>query len=226
MKKNLITRVTSLISASAHALVQKVENCAPEVMLEHAIRDMDGVLDELRQELGQTLANKHLASKRLSETNTQYEALSNQIEDALKQGREDLAQAAIAAQLDIEAQLPVLEKAVAEFCDLEKDLEGYISALDAKKRQMHEEIRAFVQAKGQTPAGGIEVQKSNHAFKAKEAISHFDNIMQRHTGLSSPGHDPQSAKKLRELEALSRENRIKERLEALKKTHTGFTEVS
>ena len=49
-------------------------------------------------------ARKHLASERLMEENRKHEDLSEKIEFALKESREELAEAAVARQLDIEAQ--------------------------------------------------------------------------------------------------------------------------
>ena len=54
-----------------------------------------------------------------------------------------LAEAAIAQQLDIEAQIPVLEATIADSGSKEKELEGYITALQAKKREMQDELRLY-----------------------------------------------------------------------------------
>lgn len=218
MSTSLFYRVSKLISGSAHALVGKIENVAPEMVMSEAIRQMDLALDELRQELGKTIANKHIANKRLAEKNDKHVSLAEKIEDSVQSGREDLAKAGIASQLDIEAQIPVLEKAIAEFCEKEKELTSYIQALDAKKREMKEELLALSkQSNASEGSAGQTVNKvAQSQNKAEKAISHFDNIMEKQTGLVGHRHDPHNAKKLQELETFSRENRINERLAAIK----------
>ena len=52
----------------------------------------------------------------------------------LTAGRDDLAEAGIAEQMDIEARLPILENTIADCAAQEKELEGFIAALQAKTR--------------------------------------------------------------------------------------------
>ena len=144
MAESIGTRVGRIIAGSVHALVDTVENAAPEMVMEQAIREVDEVIDDVRAELGRAAANKHLASTRLMEENRKHEELGAQIELAVGQARDDLASAAIARQLDIEAQIPVLETTIADCQGREKELEGYIAALQAKKREMQEAVRQFV----------------------------------------------------------------------------------
>ena len=96
MKEAIGARVGRLIAGSVNALIDAVENAAPEVVMEQALREIDGATDEVRVELGKVLATKHLANKRLLEENRKHEELGEQIELAVTQGREDLAEAAIA----------------------------------------------------------------------------------------------------------------------------------
>lgn len=222
MAEGLTKRVGRIISGSMNALVDAVEDAAPEVIMEQAIREIDGAIDEVRVELGKVIAAKHLANKRLNEKNTKHEELSEKIELAIAQGRDDLAEAAIAGQLDIEAQIPVLEHTIAECSDNEKELESYITALQAKKREMKEELKLLREATNKAPveadfqnakaAGAHPVNK-----KIEQATSAFDRVLERQTGLGGVGSvDTASAAKIAELEKLTRENRIKERLAALK----------
>ena len=114
MAESIGTRVGRIIAGSVHALIDAVENAAPEMVMEQAIREVDEVIDDVRAELGRAAANKHLASTRLMEENRKHEELGAQIELAVGQARDDLASAAIARQLDIEAQIPVLETTIAD----------------------------------------------------------------------------------------------------------------
>ena len=146
MSESITRRVARLVSGSVNALVDAVENSAPETVMEQAIRELDSAIADTRSELGQQVAQKHLASKKLMEENSRYEALASQLEVAVANGRDDLAEAGIAEQMDIEARIPVLEAAISDGAAREKELEGFVQALQAKKREMQAELRVFVQA--------------------------------------------------------------------------------
>jgi len=220
MKETLAGRVGRIISGSANALISAVENAAPEMVLEEIIREIDGAIDDVRTELGRQVAAKHLANTRLMEENRKHDDLSEQISTAVSHERDDLAEAGIARQLDIEAQIPVLERAIIEAGEKERELEGYVQALLAKKREMREELKRLIAARAESDAvaaGGANAGASV-ATRVSKAESAFDRIMERQTGLPGGASTPdaQSAAKLVELEELTRKNRIKERLAALK----------
>lgn len=225
MAEGLTTRVGRIISGSINAIVDAVEDAAPEVIMEQAIREIDGAVDEVRNELGKVIASKHLANKRLSEKNTSHESLAEKIDVAISKGREDLAEVAISNQLDIEAQIPVLEHTIADCGEREKELEGYINALQAKKREMKEELKSYREAVRASSVDSTGAANSNGQGSVNktvdQATSAFDRILEKQTGLGGlQTADAQGAAKMAELEQLTRENRIKERLAALKSGRT------
>lgn len=221
MKEGITARVGRIISGGFNQIIDAVENAAPEAVLEQAIREVEGAMDEVRAELGRTVASKHLASRRLMEENERHEALGGKIELALKEKREDLAEAAVAQQLDIEAQLPVLESTIAECAAREKELEGYISALQAKRRQMKDELRQFRKSREQAASAakaGSDGRGGVAGGKVEVTVAHaesaFDRVIEKQTGLASLRSDLKTTSQLAELEDLSRKNRIRERLAA------------
>ncbi len=219
MKEGLIARVGRIVSGSVHSLIDAIENAAPETVMEEAIREIDSAIDDVRLELGKVVAGKHLASTRLLEANQQHEDLATKIELAVKESREDLAEAAISRQLDLEAQIPVLESTINDSGSQEKELEGYIAALQAKKREMKEEMRQF-RLNLDDPAPSLEsnVQATDVEGKVAKAASAFERVVEKATGVPGVGREANrhSAVKLAELEELARKNRIMERLAAVK----------
>ena len=219
MKEGLIARVGRIVSGSVHSLIDAIENAAPETVMEEAIREIDSAIDDVRLELGKVVAGKHLASTRLLEANQQHEDLATKIELAVKESREDLAEAAISRQLDLEAQIPVLESTINDSGSQEKELEGYIAALQAKKREMKQQIRQFRQnVNDSAPSLESEVQATDVESKVAKASSAFERVVEKATGVPGVGReaDRYSAVKLAELEELARKNRIMERLAAVK----------
>lgn len=225
MSENLASRVKRLVSGSVNSLVDAVENASPDMVMAEAIREIDRATDEMREELGRVLAGKHLASRRLMDANGKHEALTEQIETAVQQRRDDLAEAAISRQMDIESQIPVLETAIGDANAEEAKLEGYIQALQARRREMNEDLDAFKAAKAEeTSAIGEHSADTSGgtAQKVSNAEQAFDRAMRNTTGVPATGAArPQDAAKLAELEALSRQNRIRERLAAVKAGESG-----
>ena len=146
MSESLARRVARLVSGGFYAMLDKAEDCMPEAVMQENIRELERTIDEVRTELGKVLAQKHLATKKLADENNRHEQLAGQIATALDAGREDLAKAGIAEQLDIEARLPVLEQSLADCSSQERELDAFVAALLAKKREMQAAYRAETDA--------------------------------------------------------------------------------
>ena len=217
MKEGLIKRISRIISASANAVVDAVESASPQLVMEQAIREIDDAIIEVRDQLGKAEAAKYLSSKTLNDENSRHSALGEQIEVAVEQGRDDLAEAAIAKQMDIEAQIPVLEKAIAETDQEITELNAYISALQGKKREMREQLKEFVKASEHIANGATAEQQGSSratADKVDQATGAFNRILES-AGVPTSESNA-DASKLAELEELARSNRIKERLAKIK----------
>ena len=221
MADSLKTRVGRVIAGGVHALIDRIEDQAPEAMMEQSIREADAVIDDVRHELGLVSANRHLAQQQHANLNGQHEKLAGQIEQALAQGREELARAAVARQLDIEAQIPVLETTLAEQARQERELQGYVAALLAKKREMSEALSEFRKSRAAAaatvqPGGGSAGSATELRMGAVTGA--FDRLYERQTGLSGTARTTslQQAAKLKELDDLVRENKIAERMAQLK----------
>lgn len=221
MKEAISTRVGRLIAGSVNALINAVEDVAPELVMDQALRELDSATDDVRTELGKVLATRHLATKRLAEENHKHESLSGQIELAVAQGREDLAEAAISKQFDIEAQIPVLENAITEAHSQQKELESYVAALTARRRELETELQQFREAQKATEAAqatGVAASGSgpSTARRVSQAETAFSRVMLRAGGVPGSSASGADAARLAELEALSRANRIQERLAQIK----------
>jgi len=220
MGESTAARVGRIISGSVNALIDAIENAAPDVVMEQAIREIDEAIDDIRSELGQSIAKKHLASTRLNDESIKRDELGEKIEFAISQGRDDLAEAAISQQLDIEAQLPVLEKSITEFTDREKELEGYIVALQAKKRGMRDELKQLQTSRkaSNSASSTSDGTVSSNDNKVDKAISAFERVMEKQSGVGKVENNSnaQTAAKMAELDELSHSNRIQERLNKVK----------
>lgn len=220
MSESLARRVARLVSGGFHAVLDAAENCVPEAVMQENVRELEHAVDEVRVELGKVLAQKHLAAKRLADENNRHEILGEQIALAVQAGRDDLAQAGIAEQLDIEARLPVLENSLADCGAQERELDAFVAALLAKRREMQAALDDWrkAQAVGVAAASGSTgVDKmAQIARQAEQTGAHFNRVMQRNGGLALATGEKAQAAALQELADLGRDAQIAARLAALK----------
>lgn len=233
MSETLKHRVGRIMTGGLHAWLDRLEDQVPEAVMEQSIREAESVVDEVRHELGCVAARRHLAQQQHAHLNAQHSALSEQIETALTQSRDDLARAAVARQVDIEAQLPVLEATLADQLRQETELQSYVTAVLAKQREMRDALTRFratrADASGSMSmmaAGGMG-QGSGRSAQAIEqrmaaASDAFDRLHARQTGIAgtTTGASLSHAAQLRELENLVRDHKITERLAQLKAGRT------
>ena len=178
MSESLARRVARLVSGSFHAMLDKAEDCMPEAVMQENIRELERTIDEVRTELGKVLAQKHLATKKLADENNRHEQLAGQIATALDAGREDLAKAGIAEQLDIEARLPVLEQSLADCSSQERELDAFVAALLAKKREMQAALDDWKRV--QTSIGGaatVQTATKWHNWNAQQNKTAYNSTV-------------------------------------------------
>lgn len=221
MAESLKSRVGRVIAGGVHALLDHIEDQAPEAMMDQSIREADAVINDVRHELGLISANRHLAQQQHAALNGQHAKLAEQIDHALADNREDLTRAAVARQLDIEAQLPVLETTLAEYSRQEAELQGYVAALLAKRREMQDALSQFRKSRAVVAAtSGVGARPTDSSVEQRmgAATGAFDRVYERQTGLAGTARSNtlQQAAQLKELDDLARENKISERLARLK----------
>jgi len=211
MSESLGKRVARLISGGFNAVIDTVEGSMPEAVMMQAIREIETATDEVRVELGKATATKYLANKQLIEKKSKHQKLSDQLSIAVKEGRDDLAKIAIAHQMDIEAQIPVIEQSILELSENEHKLGSYIQALEAKQREMDEDLKVFRQS--------IHMQESSKSTHVSSTVSNSQKAFDRAMGIKSLSSDTliqADATKLAELERLARDTEISKRLSAFK----------
>ena len=223
MTDTIASRVTRVIGGSVHALLDAMENAAPEATMAQAIREVDQAIDEVRSELGRVEAVKHVASSSLNKLNTEKETLGEQIDIAMAKGDETLARAGIAKQIDIDDQIPVLQRSLQDSVGRGNELEGYIAALAGQ------EARDGIGAAGLHRGAGGRVRarpaRTHRAAPRRERSTAPDRpsigcSRARPASRSRVRAINPDAAKLRELQDMARTHRIDERLAALKATQS------
>lgn len=219
MSEKLLSRVKRLVSGAVYDRVEALESAMPEATMREAIREIERTIDELREEMAQAQAERHVAGKRIELSNNKIASLAEKIETALLANREDLAHAAIERQMDLEAQIPVLEKTQNEASETVIELGSYIDALRGRMAEMEEELDAYKEEVKLTADADGDISASNnqmkHEKRAEKAERAFDRVMKSAVGVGGMGRsDRATHAKLIELEVMERKNKIAKRLEA------------
>lgn len=218
MAENIFARVKRIVSGSVEDVVDSMERSGGEAVMREAIREVDRALDEARVEMGRAAAAKAQAARQIQMVSAKFDELTAKAKFAVEQNREELAEAAIARQVDLEARTPILDSARKDAEVEEERLRACIAALEARKREMEADLAAFLAAKRETTTGAAASVKGDAPDRRVErAQQAFDRGMNGAGGVTSAGApDPDTAKKLAELETLARHQKINDRLASLK----------
>ncbi|MET1111232.1 MAG: PspA/IM30 family protein [Allosphingosinicella sp.] len=218
MAESIFVRVQRVVTGGVGSALDAAERLGGTSVMRQAIRDMDSAIDRARAESDGARSKRLQAAHRLQECRKQLTTLQEQARFALGKDRMDLAEAAIARQLDVEAQVAALTKAEAEAAAAERRLDESAAELKLRRGQMVEELRGFEAAQraasdgGEAP-GSPDARLQRRAERAQEA---FERAMESAGGLNGARATPEAAAKVAELEALQKEAAIAERLAALR----------
>ncbi len=220
MSESLVLRVKRLVSGSINGAVDALENSNSELVMREAIREVERASSDVRDELGSVMASRQQTIRLIERSKAKLVELGDRAKLAMEQGRDDLAEAAISRQLDIEREIPTHEARLQQLGERHSELDGYVASLDGRKAQMEADLATFVReqeaiasAAGTDRGAGAGLKAERRADRAEAA---FGRAMNGPVG-SMPAHsDRQTAAKLHELDRLSRSSEVADRLARLK----------
>ncbi|HET9641010.1 MAG TPA: PspA/IM30 family protein [Allosphingosinicella sp.] len=218
MAESIFVRVQRVVTGGVGSALDAAERLGGTSVMRQAIRDMDAAIDKARAEGDDARARRLQAAHRLQECRKQLATLKDQARFALGKDRMDLAEAAIARQLEVESQVAALTRAEAEATAAERRLEESAAELKLRRGQMVDELRGFEAAQragsdGDDAPGSPDSRLKRRAERAQEA---FERALEAAGGLSGGRASPEATAKVAELEALQKEAAIAERLAELR----------
>ncbi|HEX8364390.1 MAG TPA: PspA/IM30 family protein [Allosphingosinicella sp.] len=216
--ESIFVRVQRVLSANIEVGMGAVERASSDSLMRQAIREVERAEDEARSALHEARRRRTQAELTKALLQDRIATLNEQARFALSKERPDLAETAVARQLEHEAQVKQLDKAEAETIDEEERLSECISALKLRKAQMEKEHAAFKASRCDASAATdpCDSPAERAERKASRAETMFERAMAA-AGSPGPGlTDPDDAAKLAELDALRREAAVAERLAAMR----------
>ena len=219
MTDTIASRVTRVIGGSVHALLDAVENAAPEATMAQAIREVDQAIDEVRGELGRVEAveARRLVEPQQAQHPEGNAGRANRHRDG--QGRRDACPRRH-RQADRHRRSDPRAAALAAGCHRSRQGARRLYR-GAHRQEARNGVGAAGLHRGARGRGRIPPAKNASSGttqgKVDRAGSAFDRVMARETGLAggAPAINADAAK-LQELQEMARTHRIDERLAALK----------
>ena len=112
--ENFLSRVGRLIAGIAYDAIEQAEGDNKLKVVGQAIREIERAESEARDALASARAEEYRLNARRTEIEREMTDLTAKIEGVIADGRDDLARAGIARQMDLEAQFEVLSRAIDE----------------------------------------------------------------------------------------------------------------
>lgn len=212
---NILSRIGRVMSGMAHAAVDAAEQLSPEATLEQAIREIDGAADELRGALGKVMAEKHRVSARIKELEMERTDLDEKVAKAVSSSRDDLAEAGIARQIDIESQTALLGRVLGDCEERIGQFETTLEAIRASRREAEARLRDLRQSREAVAADSVGGRAGGGIGSAQAKVERAEAVAARLTGVAT-GPKPENPAVLEELHRMHRKNQISERLARLK----------
>ncbi|WP_245290024.1 PspA/IM30 family protein [Neorhizobium galegae] len=211
MNEGILSRMGRLIAGLANAAVDKAEGVNKIAVVEQALREIDAAADEARTDIGKARAEEFRILSRRDEIGTDMGMLDEKIRIAVSAGRDDLAKAGVARQIDLESQLAALEKALRDAQAHLSEGQQALQAVLATRREAEERLADLKRSLERFPDATVEQGQPRSAL---DGAARAAATVSRLTGV--PAGDRKASTELDELDRLHREQAIEARLAQFK----------
>ena len=218
MAESIFARVRRVLSARVEDSVDAMERANSDGTMREAIRQVDRALDEVRADKDAAMTRRLQAARQQEMIGKKVEELTGKARFALQEGREDLAEGALARQVDLEEQAAKLEKLQKLTREQEEKLDESMTALQARKTEMEEALAAFMVARSDASMGGDSGLDNKHEIekKIRNAEAAFDRAMTGAGGVGFTRGDAKAINSVAEIDTMQKGATVSQRLAALK----------
>lgn len=211
MKEGILSRMGRLIAGIANAAVDKAEGANKIAVVEQAIREIDAAAEEARSDIGRSRAEEYRIESRREELLESLRSLDEKVRTAIAAERDDLAKAGVGRQIDLEAQVAALDKALADARERLSEGQQALHAVLAARREAEARLADLKKSLARHPE---EPAARRTQASAVDDAARASAVVSRVTGV--PGEAPAAGAELDELDRLHREQAIAARLAAFK----------
>ena len=225
----IFTRLSDILNANIHAMLDKVEN--PEKVVRLMIQEMEDTLVEARSSAAQLLADKKKLERQLEIRLDQIKHWEQRAELAVRNNRDDLAEAALTEKSFLETALEEENKQI-DFSRQElSKLNSDMAQLERKLEEARAKQKTMI-LKAQNYQNRLKVKSSLHQQKFDSAYNRFEAYQQKLDMMEGrlEAFDMNKEQDLdREFAELENKNKIKQQLaehDVIVEEYGGTTQVA
>jgi phage shock protein A len=211
----IFSRLSDIINSNINSLLDKAED--PEKMIRMVIQEMEETLVEVRSTTAKIIADKKELARRNEKLAKQAQDWQQKAELALSKQREDLAKAALIEKAQVNEVIDLVKEDVHKLDESLDKLTREIEQLQVKLNDARARQKAMLMRHSAT--------QSRHAVNSKlystnidQAMNRFDHFERKIETMESEIEATVIGKKgiAAEFEALEKEGKIEQELQALK----------
>ncbi len=213
---SVFSRFTDIINANINSLLEKAED--PEKIIRLMIQEMEDTLVEIRSSAAKCIADRKEQRRYAEFLEREQKGWAKRAELAVRQGREDLARAALTEKQTLADEV---EQTGREIKMLDKQMEKFnsdISQLQSKLTDAKTRQRSIV-IRHKTATTQLAARKHIHDDKIDEMLFRFENAERRIDSVEAQGESLDLGRRkglAEEIAGLEDDERVEDALTALK----------
>jgi len=215
MPDSVFVRVERIVRTSADRALELAERASGVVLVREAARELQQAEERLRADRQAADRKAQRAADAQKEIRAKLTELTDHARYALGKGREDLARAAVARQVELEKEAGDWETIAAEAKVEAKCIDDAVAQVTARRKQIQTELHAL--EREQAAGAPARTGKEGVVARVAKAMDKADRIMERAQAERGPIAEPaEAARAMADIAAMKRDDAIEERLAALK----------
>ena len=211
----IFSRLSDIINSNINSLLDKAED--PEKMIRMVIQEMEETLVEVRSTTAKIIADKKELARRNEKLARQSQDWQSKAELALSKQREDLAKAALIEKAQVNEVIELVKEDVKKLDESLDKLTREIEQLQVKLNDARARQKAMLMRHSATQSRH-QVNSKLYSTNIDQAMNRFEHFERKIETMESEIEATVIGKKgiAAEFEALEKEGKIEQELQALK----------
>ena len=215
MPDSVFVRIERIVRTSADRALDLAERASGIVLVREAARELEQAEERLRADRQTADRKARRSADAQKEIRAKLAELTEHARYALGKGREDLARAAVARQVELEKETGDWETIAAEAKIEAKCIDDALAQVATRRKQIRAELAVLEreQAASAPARGGKDGVQDRVAQAIDKADRMFERAMSERSAVAEPA---EAARAMADIAAMKRDDAIEERLAALK----------
>jgi phage shock protein A len=213
---SVFSRFTDIINANINSLLEKAED--PEKIIRLMIQEMEDTLVEIRSSAAKCIADRKEQRRYAEFLEREQKGWAKRAELAMRQGREDLARAALTEKQTLADEVEQTEREIKMLDGQMDKFNSDISQLQSKLSDAKTRQRSIV-IRHKTATTQLAARKHIHDDKIDEMLFRFENAERRIDNVEAQGESLDIGRRkglAEEIAGLEDDERVEDALTALK----------